>query len=123
LPKTAALLLMRRALPQSGLGKACRSLLCQWNALVAQCDHRETRIDTNLLENAIRPSAMEEKNFLFIGLRAASDRSTIIYSIVVSCQRHSVDLRDYSRDVLSRLPTKTTRGAISQPRFSPPGSP
>jgi transposase len=56
--KKAALLLMRRALPQSGLGKACRYLLGQWDALVAHCGHGDTRIDTNLLENAIRPSAI-----------------------------------------------------------------
>jgi transposase len=111
--KKAALLLMRRALPQSSLGKACRYLLGQWDALVAHCDHGETRIDTNLLENAIRPSAIGKKNFLFIGHPDAGDRSAIIYSIVVSCQRRGVDPLEYIRDVLSRLPTMTTRDDLT----------
>lgn len=111
--KKAALLLMRRALPQSGLGKACRYLLGQWDALVAHCDHGDTRLDTNLLENAIRPSAIGKKNFLFIGHPDAGDRSAIIYSIVVSCQRRGVDPLDYIRDVLSRLPTMTTRDDLT----------
>ena len=111
--KKAALLLMRRALPQSSLGKACRYLLGQWDALVAHCDHGDTRIDTNLLENAIRPSAIGKKNFLFIGHPDAGDRSAIIYSIVVSCQRRGVDPLDYIRDVLSRLPKMTTRDDLT----------
>lgn len=111
--KKAALLLMRRALPQSGLGKACRYLLGQWDALVAHCDHGDTRIDTNLLENAIRPSSIGKKDFLFIGHPDAGDRSAIIYSIVVSCQRRGLDPLDYIRDVLSRLPTMTTRDDLT----------
>jgi transposase len=111
--KKAALMLMRRALPQSCLGKACRYLLGQWDALVAHCDHGDTRIDTNLLENAIRPSAIGKKNFLFIGHPDAGDRSAIIYSIVVSCQRRGVDPLDYIRDVLSRLPKMTTRDDLT----------
>jgi hypothetical protein len=34
--------------------------------------------DTNLLENAIRPSAIGKKSFLFIGQRNAGDRPVII---------------------------------------------
>lgn len=111
--KKAALLLARRALPQSALGKACRYLLGQWDALVAHCDHGDTRIDTNLLENAIRPSAIGKKNFLFIGHPDAGDRSAIIYSIVVSCQRRGVDPLDYLRDVLTRLPMMTTKDDLT----------
>jgi hypothetical protein len=96
--RKAALLLARRSLPQSCLGKACRYLLGQWDALAAHCDHGDTRLDTNLLENAIRPSAIGKKNFLFIGHPDAGDRSAIIYSIVVSCQRRAVDPLDYIRD-------------------------
>lgn len=111
--KKAALLLAGRCLPQSSLGKACRYLLGQWDALVAHCDHGDTRIDTNLLENAIRPSAIGKKNFLFIGHPDAGDRSAIIYSIAVSCQRRGVDPLDYIRDVLTRLPAMTTRDNLA----------
>ena len=60
-----------------------------------------------------RPSAIGKKNFLFIGHPDAGDRSAIIYSIVVSCQRRGVDPFDYIRDVLSRLPKMTTRDDLT----------
>jgi len=89
--KTAAPLLMRRALPQSSLVNAYRYLLGQWDILIAHCDHGDTRTDMNLRENVNRPSAIGKKNFLFIGHPDAGDRSAIICSISVSCQPHGVD--------------------------------
>jgi hypothetical protein len=38
----------------------------------------------------------------------AGDRPAVIYSLVVSCQRHGHNPHDYLRDVLSRLPAMTT---------------
>lgn len=111
--KKAAVLLARRALPKSSLGKACRYLLGQWPTLEAHCRHGETRIDNNLLENAIRPSAIGKKNYLFIGHPDAGDRSAIIYSIIVSCERRGVDPLAYIRDILARLPALTNQADLS----------
>lgn len=61
-------------------------------------------IDNNLTENAIRPSAVGKKNWLFIGHPDAGWRSAVIYSIVVSCQRRGIDPAQYLSDVLRRLP-------------------
>jgi transposase len=107
--KRLALGLRERVLPQSGLGKACDYLLKYWEPLTRHLEHGETRIDNNLVENAIRPSAIGKKNWLFIGHPDAGQRSAIIYSIVVSCQRRGIDPLAYMRDVLSRLPAMTTR--------------
>jgi transposase len=93
-----------RVLPKSGLGKACDYLLSYWDPLTAHLQHGQTRLDNNLVENAIRPSAIGKKNWLFIGHPDAGQRSAVIYSIVVSCQRHGKDPYTYLRDVLSRLP-------------------
>ena len=100
-------------LPQSLLGKACSYLLGHWEPLTAHLDHGRSRLDNNLVENAIRPSAIGKKNWLFIGHRDAGQRSAIIYSIVVSCQRHGVDPFAYLKDVLTRLPTMTTKDELS----------
>jgi hypothetical protein len=35
--------------------------------LTAHLDHGQTRLDNNPIENAIRPSAIGKKNWLFIG--------------------------------------------------------
>jgi transposase len=101
--------LRERALPKSQLGKACDYLLAHWKPLTAHLQHGETRLDNNLIENAIRPSAIGKKNFLFIGHPDAGQRSAIIYSIVVSCQRHGKDPLAYLRDVLTRLPAMTNQ--------------
>jgi len=62
-----ALTLSQCVLPKSGLGQACAYLLNQWEPLTAHLGHSETRLDNNLVQNAIRPSAIGKKNWLFIG--------------------------------------------------------
>lgn len=116
--------LRTRVLPKSGLGKACDYLLRSWEPLIRHLEHGETRLDNNLVENAIRPSAIGKKNWLFIGHPDAGQRSAIIYSIVISCQRRGVAPLAYLRDVLSRLPTMTTRddlGALLPCNWKPQG--
>jgi transposase len=103
----------QRALPKSTLGKACAYLLNDWAALIAHQQHAITRLDNNLVENAIRPSAIGKKNWLFIGHPDAGQRSAIIYSLVVSCQRHGKDPLAYLRDVLRRLPALTNQDDLT----------
>lgn len=105
--------LQRKVLPQSELGKACTYLLNHWDVLVAHQRHAFTRIDNNLVENAIRPSAIGKKNWLFIGHPDAGQRSAIIYSLVISCQRHGKDPLAYLRDVLRRLPSMTNQDDLT----------
>jgi transposase len=108
-----ALALRGKALPKSGLGQACTYLLNQWAPLTAHLRHSHTRLDNNLIENAIRPSALGKKNWLFIGHPDAGQRSAIIYSLVVSCQRHGKDPLAYLKDVLTRLPAMTNQDDLS----------
>jgi hypothetical protein len=53
-------------LPKSPLGKAIRYMLSQWESLVRYLEDGRYEIDTNLVENAIRPSCVGKKNWLFI---------------------------------------------------------
>ncbi|MCR6654384.1 MAG: IS66 family transposase [Opitutus sp.] len=100
--------LQKRVLPRSGLGQACTYLLGQWTPLTTHVRHSQTKLDTNAVENAIRPSKLGAKNWLFVGHPDAGDRAAVIYSLVVSCQRHGHDPHAYLRDVLTRLPAMTT---------------
>jgi transposase len=111
--RSLALVTRERVLPQSLLGKACSYLLNHWGPLTAHLDHGRSRLDNNLVENAIRPSAIGKKNWLFIGHPDAGQRSAIVYSIVVSCQRHGIDPFVYLKDVLARLPTMTNQDDLS----------
>jgi transposase len=96
--------LEKKVLPQSPLGKAARYCLNEWQALIAYLKDGRLELDNNLTENAIRPSAVGKKNWLFIGHPEAGWRSAVIYSIVVSCQRRRIDPWEYLSDVLKRLP-------------------
>src|SRR5580692_4961162 len=96
-----------RHLPQSLLGSAIDYALGQWPTLDVYLADGRIEIDNNLVENAIRPTALGKKNWLFIGDADAGERSAIIYTVIENCRRRSIDPFTYLRDVLTRLPNMT----------------
>ena len=96
-----------RHLPQSLLGQALDYTLGQWPTLEIFLNDGRVEIDNNLVENAIRPTAIGKKNWLFIGDAQAGERSAIIYTVIESCRRREIDPYTYLRDVLTRLPHMT----------------
>jgi transposase len=101
--------LARRYLPQSAMGRAIDYALGQWPSLLVFLEDGRIEIDNNRVENAIRPTALGKKNWLFIGEAAAGERSAILYTIIESCRRRGIDPFAYLRDVFTRLPTATNR--------------
>ena len=89
-------------LPRSQLGSACDYSLKIWKQLSTYLEHGRVNIDNNLMENAIRPTAVGKKNWLFVGHPKAGDRSAIIYSILISCQRLEVDPKEYIESILDQ---------------------
>jgi transposase len=96
-----------RYLPQSLLGQAMDYTLSQWPTLEVYLQDGRVELDNNLVENAIRPTALGKKNWLFIGGAHAGQRSAIIYTIIQSCRRRGLDPLAYLCDVLTRLPNMT----------------
>jgi transposase len=101
--------LQPRYLPQSPMGHAISYALNQWPALERFLEHGEVEIDNNLVENAIRPTAVGKKNWLFFGSEEAGVRSAVIYTLVANCRLHGVEPQAYLKDVLERLPTATNQ--------------
>jgi transposase len=97
-----------RYLPQSNMGKAVGYLLKQWNELSRFLADGRIEIDNNLVENAIRPTAIGKKNWLFIGDEAAGETSAILYTLIESARRRGIDPFEYLRNALTRLPRMTT---------------
>jgi transposase len=97
----------RRHLPQSLLGSALDYALGQWPSLEVYLNDGRIEIDNNLVENAIRPTALGKKNWLFIGEAEAGERSAIVYTVIESCRRRQLDPYAYLKDVLTRLPRMT----------------
>jgi transposase len=96
-----------RHLPQSPLGTAIDYALGQWTSLQVFLKEGRVEIDNNLVENAIRPTAIGKKNWLFIGEADAGERSAILYTVIESCRRRDIDPYAYLRDLLTRLPHMT----------------
>ncbi len=96
-----------RYLPQNFLGQAIDYALGQWPTLEVFLKNGRIEIDNNLVENAIRPTAIGKKNWLFIGDADAGQRSAIIYTVIENCRRRELDPYAYLRDVLTRLPNMT----------------
>lgn len=98
-----------RHLPQSPLGNALDYTLGQWSTLTVFLKDGRIEIDNNLVENAIRPTALGKKNWLFVGEADAGERGAILYTVIESCRRRGLDPHAYLRDVLTRLPNLTNR--------------
>ena len=89
------------------MGKALAYALGQWPLLKVFVGNGRVEIDNNLCENAIRPTAVGKKNWLFIGAKDVGWRSAVIYSVITSCRNRGIDPHEYIRDVLTRLPNMT----------------
>jgi transposase len=48
------------------------------------------RSTTNIVKNAIRPTTLGKKIWLFFGHANARERGAVIYSIIESCRRQGV---------------------------------
>jgi transposase len=104
----ALIKLQSRYLPQSPMGQAIGYALNQWPALVRFLEHGEVEIDNNLVENAIRPTALGKKNWLFFGSEEAGQRSAVMCTLIENCRLHGVEPYTYLKDVLERLPRTTS---------------
>jgi transposase len=91
------------ALPTSALGKAANYTLTLWPRLTRFLDHPELELSTNLAENSMRPVALGRKNWIHIGSPKAGPKVAAILSIIESCRRRNISIREYLADVLPGL--------------------
>ncbi|VGO22116.1 hypothetical protein SCARR_04197 [Pontiella sulfatireligans] len=103
----------KKQLPKSKLGEAISYTLKRWDSLNLFLEHGKLEIDNNLVENAIRPTAIGKKNFLFFGSPRSGQDSAIIYSLIETCRKLDINPADYLRDVLEALPTMGQNEAAS----------
>ena len=89
--------------------KSLSEVPCSRKKLTVYLDHAFLEIDNNLIENAIRPTVLGRKNYLFSGSHEGKLRSEIIYSFHGTCKMNDVNPKEWLADVLLRLPdTKTS---------------
>lgn len=97
-----------RSLPKSALAKACNYTLTFWPRLTRFLDQPILELSNNAAENAIRPIALSRKNWIHFGSQEAGPRIAAILSVVETCRRLKLPIRDYLAR-LSRTASQTRR--------------
>ena len=105
--KRALFKLKPRYLPRSNMGKALAYAMEQWPGLELYLINGAIEIDNNLVENAIRPTKLGMKNWLFLGSEASGRTSAILFTIIESAKRHGLEPYAYIRNLLESLPGTT----------------
>jgi transposase len=88
------------SLPSSALGKAANYTLSLWKKLTRFLEHPELELSNNLAENSMRPVALGRKNWIHVGSQQAGPKVAAILSIVETCRRMKIPIRDYLAAVL-----------------------
>ena len=101
--RTHILDMNKAVLPSSAAGQACRYTLAIWKKLICFLDYPELELSNNLAENSMRPIALGRGNWIHIGSEAAGPRVAAIISVIESCRRLKIPVRDYLADVLPGL--------------------
>ena len=93
----------KTVLPESAAGKACSHTLGLWKKLCRFLECPQLELSNNLAENSMRPVAMGRKNWIHIGSEQAGPRVAAILSVVESCRRLKLPVRDYLGTILPGL--------------------
>jgi hypothetical protein len=90
--------------PQSLTGKAVAYLDTQWPKLVRVFDYGFVPLDTNLVENAVRPFALGRKNWLFAETVAGAEASANLYSVIATAKANGLEPWAYLQHIFAELP-------------------
>jgi transposase len=99
--------LRKTALPKSALGQAVNYTLNMWPKLRRCFDYAEVELSNNLAENSMRPVALGRKNWLHVGSAQSGPKVAAILSVVESCRRLGIPVKNYLLAVLPGMAQRT----------------
>ena len=85
------------------LAEAIRYALSRWGGLSRFLDDGRVEIDSNVVERAIRPIALNRKNALFAGSDGGAEHWAVVASLVETCKLNGVDPQAYLADIIARI--------------------
>jgi len=94
-------------LPASALGKAASYTLSLWHKLTRFLEHPELELSNNLAENSMRGLAVGRKNWIHLGSEQAGPKVAAILSVIESCRRMKMPVREYLGSVLPGLANRS----------------
>lgn len=94
---------LAQASRKSTLAEAIRYALTRWEGLTRFLDDGRVELDSNTVERAIRPLALNRKNALFAGSDDGGDHWAVIASLIETAKLNAVDPQAWLAGTLSRL--------------------
>jgi transposase len=105
--RTQILAAQQRVLPKSASGKAASYTLALWNKLTLFLEYPQLELSNNLAENSMRPIAIGRKNWIHLGSAEAGPKVAAIFSIVETCRRLRLPIREYLAAVLPGIANRS----------------
>jgi len=93
-----------KILPSGKLGEALAYLDAHWAGLVRYCEDGRCGMDTNAVENAIRPFCVGRRRWLFSDTVAGAKSSANLYSLIETAKANGLEPHAYLRHVFTELP-------------------
>jgi transposase len=90
-------------MPKSPMGKAFEYCNNRWTSLQNYLTNGMLEIDSNLVENSIRPLAIGRKNFLFAGSHDAAQNIAMFYSFFGTCKKLDIDPQKWLKYVMENI--------------------
>nr|WP_258052443.1 transposase [Mesorhizobium sp. INR15] len=87
----------------SKLAEDIRYGLAHWEGLTRFLDDGRLELDTNPVENAIRPLCLTRKNALFAGHEVGAENWALLSSIVATCKLNDVNPVAYLAETLDAI--------------------
>jgi transposase len=103
--------LSKSVLPKSALGQAVAYTLNMWPKLRRCFDYGHVELSNNVAENSMRPVALGRKNWLHVGSVKAGPKVAAILSVVESCKRIGIPVKQYLLDILPGMAGRITSQA------------
>lgn len=88
---------------RSPMAEAIRYSLSRWDGLTWFLDDGRVELDTNPVERAMRPIALNRKNSLFAGSDEGGEHWAVLATLIECCKLAGVNPEAYLGDVLTRL--------------------
>ena len=90
---------------KSKLAEAIRYALSRWNGLTLFVNDGRVEIDSNVVERAIRPIALNRKNALFAGSDGGAENWAIVASLIETCKLNGTDPQAWMAETLTKIVT------------------
>ena len=75
----------------------------RWDGLSLFVGDGRVEMDSNIVERAIRPVALNRKNALFAGSDGGGEHWAILASLIETCKLNGIDPQGYLTDVITRI--------------------